>query len=259
MARALVSALAFAFLVTCAYPAAAQKQGGTLRMYLWDNPPSASIHEEATVSTVMPFMALFNNLVLYDQHKSSQHQDTIQPELATSWAWNDDKTQAHLQAARRREVARRQAVHGQGRGLHARQAAGQGHGHLPQEPAQDLVAQPERGDGQRRPRGDVPPRANRNHRSCRCSPAATSPIYPCHVSAADMRTKPIGTGPFQVRRVQEQRVRQGRAQPRLLEEGASLPRRHRLARHLQPFHPGARLRRRRVRHDLRRSTSPSRS
>ena len=23
-----------------------------------------------------------------------------------------------------------------------------------------------------------------------------SPIYPCHVTAADMRTKPVGTGPF---------------------------------------------------------------
>ncbi len=44
-------------------PAAAQKQGGTLRIYHRDNPPSASIHEEATISTVMPFMAVFNNLV----------------------------------------------------------------------------------------------------------------------------------------------------------------------------------------------------
>src|SRR5436305_10532639 len=40
-----VAALAFA-----AVPAAAQKQGGTLRIYHRDNPPSASILEEATVS-----------------------------------------------------------------------------------------------------------------------------------------------------------------------------------------------------------------
>ena len=52
-----------AALVLVASPASAQKPGGTLRMYLWDNPPSASIHEEATVSTVMPFMALFNKPV----------------------------------------------------------------------------------------------------------------------------------------------------------------------------------------------------
>ena len=44
-------------------PAVAQKQGGTLRSYIWDNPPSASIHEEATISTVFPFMPVFNNLV----------------------------------------------------------------------------------------------------------------------------------------------------------------------------------------------------
>src|SRR6266436_6224350 len=84
--------LALAALVLPAAPVLAQKQGGTLRLYLWDNPPSASIHEEATVSTVMPFMALFNNLVLYDQHKKLNTVDTIQPELATSWAWDPSKT-----------------------------------------------------------------------------------------------------------------------------------------------------------------------
>src|SRR5215510_11395821 len=84
--------MALAIIVLPAYPAVAQKQGGTLRMYLWDSPPSASIHEEATVSTVMPFMALFNNLVLYDQHQKLNTADTIRPELATSWAWDASKT-----------------------------------------------------------------------------------------------------------------------------------------------------------------------
>ena len=79
-------------LLLAAGPALAQKQGGTLRMYLWDSPPSASIQEEATVSTTVPFMAVYNNLVLYDQHKKLNSMETIQPELATSWAWNDDKT-----------------------------------------------------------------------------------------------------------------------------------------------------------------------
>ena len=72
--------------------ALAQKQGGTLRMYLWDNPPSASIHEEATVSTTVPFMPIYNNLVLYDQHQQLNTMDTIRPELATSWAWDDTNT-----------------------------------------------------------------------------------------------------------------------------------------------------------------------
>src|SRR6266481_6890791 len=75
-----------------ASPALAQKQGGTLRMYIWDNPPSASIHEEATVSTTTPFIGLYNNLVLYDQHEKLNTTENIRPELATSWAWSDDKT-----------------------------------------------------------------------------------------------------------------------------------------------------------------------
>ena len=45
--------------------ALAQKSGGILRIYHMDNPPSASIHEEGTASVVVPFMAVFNNLVLY--------------------------------------------------------------------------------------------------------------------------------------------------------------------------------------------------
>ena len=39
-------------------PALAQKSGGTLKMYIADNPPSTSIHEEATTSTVVAFGVL---------------------------------------------------------------------------------------------------------------------------------------------------------------------------------------------------------
>jgi len=63
--RILVAGLVAALICGMA-PALAQKTGGTLRIYHRDNPPSASIHEEATNSTVIPFMPLFNNLVLYD-------------------------------------------------------------------------------------------------------------------------------------------------------------------------------------------------
>jgi peptide/nickel transport system substrate-binding protein len=40
--------------------ASAQKQGGTLRVYHRDSPASMSIHEEATWSTIMPMMGVFN-------------------------------------------------------------------------------------------------------------------------------------------------------------------------------------------------------
>ena len=71
-------------------PADAQKQGGTLRVLHRDSPGSMSIHEEGTISTVLPAMGVFNNLVMYDQHIAKNSFDTIVPDLATSWAWSDD-------------------------------------------------------------------------------------------------------------------------------------------------------------------------
>jgi peptide/nickel transport system substrate-binding protein len=47
-------------------PVAAQRSGGVLRIQHMDTPPSASIHEEATVSVAVPFMSLYNNLVMFD-------------------------------------------------------------------------------------------------------------------------------------------------------------------------------------------------
>ena len=72
--------------------ALAQKQGGIMRTYIWDNPPSGSIHEEATISTVWPFMSVFNNLVMYDPTKPTNTIDGIVPELAKSWSWDAGKT-----------------------------------------------------------------------------------------------------------------------------------------------------------------------
>ena len=73
-------------------PAMAQKSGGILKVYHRDTPPSGSIHEEATNSTVMPYMGVFNNLVMFDQDKPKNSMETIVPDLATSWSWSDDGT-----------------------------------------------------------------------------------------------------------------------------------------------------------------------
>ena len=65
-------------------PAAwAQKQGGVLRVTHRDNPPSASILEEATISTDMPFMAVFNNLVVFQPGARQNRLEQIVPDLAT--------------------------------------------------------------------------------------------------------------------------------------------------------------------------------
>src|SRR6185436_347711 len=73
-------------------PALAQKSGGVLRSYNSSNPPSASIIEEATIATAMAFSGVFNNLLIFDQAQPRNGADTIQPELAESWAWDDSKT-----------------------------------------------------------------------------------------------------------------------------------------------------------------------
>ena len=53
-------------------PAAAQKKGGTLRLYHNDNPPSTSLLEESTIASVMPFAAVFNNLVVFDPARTTR-------------------------------------------------------------------------------------------------------------------------------------------------------------------------------------------
>jgi peptide/nickel transport system substrate-binding protein len=57
-----------------------------------DSPASMSILEESTITSEGPMMAVFNNLMLFDQHIAQNSLDTIRPELATDWAWNDDHT-----------------------------------------------------------------------------------------------------------------------------------------------------------------------
>src|SRR5690606_35596189 len=79
--RALAAVGAMLPLIIGADAALAQKSGGILKVYHRDNPPSASIHEEATNSTVMPFMDVYNNLVIFDQTVARQSMDTIIPDL----------------------------------------------------------------------------------------------------------------------------------------------------------------------------------
>ena len=88
------AALSFVLVVALSMvgTAIAQKPGGTLRIYNSTNPPSASIHEEATIAAVMPFTAIFNNLVQYDPLKPRNTFETIVPELAESWSLDDTRT-----------------------------------------------------------------------------------------------------------------------------------------------------------------------
>src|SRR6202040_4199297 len=93
MRRYLGSLVAALLIVSLgAGPAAAQKQGGILRIPFVTSPASMSIHEESTIAVLGPMMGVFNNLVMFDQHVPQNSLESIVPDLATSWNASEDGT-----------------------------------------------------------------------------------------------------------------------------------------------------------------------
>src|SRR5207245_7903119 len=76
--------------ISAGEPAFAQKQGGVLRMSHFDSPASMSLHEEATAAANRPMMGVFNNLVMYKQDVPRNSLQSIVPDLASSWSWNEE-------------------------------------------------------------------------------------------------------------------------------------------------------------------------
>ena len=176
-------------------PAAAQKPGGVLQMLDFASPASMSIHEESTITAGIPMMGVFNNLVVFDQHIAQNSLRTIVPDLATEWRWSEDGKELTFQL--RRGVA--------------------WHDGKPFTAA-DVKCTWDR------LRGVDPDRFRLNPRKAwyrnveeittngdyevtfllkRPQPylvallaSGQSPVYPCHVTTAEMRRHPIGTGPF---------------------------------------------------------------
>src|SRR3954469_3248459 len=90
---AFAAALGLLFAVTLGLsPALAQKPGGILKMYFFDSPASMSIHEESTLASQGPMMGVFNNLVMYKQDVPFASLQSIVPDLASEWSWDEDKT-----------------------------------------------------------------------------------------------------------------------------------------------------------------------
>src|SRR5271167_1337929 len=193
--RSFAAAAGVLILLAATPSALAQKQGGILRQYIIDSPASMSIHEETTVVAERPMMAVMNNLVLFDQHVAQNSLSDIVPELATDWAWDEDGTRLVF---------------------HLRQGV-KWHDGKPFTAADvkctwDLI------QGKSAERLRVNPRKawytnlsevvpNGDYEATfvlqRPQPAfiallatGMSPVYPCHVSPAQMRQHPIGTGPF---------------------------------------------------------------
>jgi peptide/nickel transport system substrate-binding protein len=78
-------------LTAAGVPALAQapKHGGVLNAMLAEDPPGFSIHESATISGVWPVMPCYSNLVLFDPLKPQETAETVLPELAERWSWQD--------------------------------------------------------------------------------------------------------------------------------------------------------------------------
>jgi peptide/nickel transport system substrate-binding protein len=172
------------------------KHGGILKMYHRDSPASASIHEEATVSANVPFMGVFNNLVLYQQDVPQNSLQSIVPELATSWSWSADNKDLTFKL--------REGV---------RWHDGKPFTSQDVKCTWDMLMDKSSVKLRRNPRktwyGNVTEiTTNGDYEATfhlqRPQPALLallasghSPVYPCHVSPAEMRAHPIGTGPFE--------------------------------------------------------------
>jgi peptide/nickel transport system substrate-binding protein len=71
--------------------AQAPKSGGVLNvMQREDLPQGFAVHETSTISTSFPSLPCFNNLVFFDQSKSTESMDTIVGDLAERWSWQDN-------------------------------------------------------------------------------------------------------------------------------------------------------------------------
>src|SRR5947209_20539772 len=173
----------------------AQKQGGVLKIYFFDSPASVSIHEETTAAGQGPVMGVFNNLVMYKQDVPQSGMQSIVPDLASEWSWDEEKTQLTF---RLREGVRWH----DGKPFTAKDV----------QCTWDLLT------GKLDEKLRINPRkawyrnldkvtTNGDYEVTfhlkRPQPAflallasGFSPIYPCHVAPRDMRGHPIGTGPF---------------------------------------------------------------
>jgi len=175
--------------------ALAQKQGGILKVYFFDSPASMSIHEEATIAAEGPMMGVFNNLVMYKQDVPQSGLQSIVPDLATEWSWDEDKSQLLFRL--------RQGVRWHdGKPFTAKDVqctwdllTGKSSEKLRLNPRKawyrNLEELMTNGDY------EVTFRLKRPQPSFIALLASGfSPVYPCHVSPRDMRSHPIGTGPF---------------------------------------------------------------
>ena len=193
--RLMAPIIGLALAIALGNPAAAQKRGGVLKMYFFDSPASMSIHEEATIAGQGPMMGVFNNLVMYKQDEPQARLDTIVPDLASEWSWSEDGKDLTFKL--------RQGVKWHdGKPFSAKDVKCTFD--LLQGKATDKLRLNPRKAWYRNLEEVVPNGDNEViFKLKRPQPAFVAllasgftPIYLCHVTPAEMRQRPVGTGPF---------------------------------------------------------------
>jgi peptide/nickel transport system substrate-binding protein len=193
--RGLAATGALLLMVITGNTALAQKQGGVLKLPDPGSPANMSMLELPTIQGEMPMMGVFNNLILFDQHKAQVSLDTIVPDLATEWSWSEDGTELTF------ELRHGVKFH-DGKPFTAADVKctwdlllDKTNDKLRLNPRKsgydNLAAVITNGDYEvsfqlKRPQPAFP----------MLLAGGFSVIYPCHVSATQMRQHPIGTGPF---------------------------------------------------------------
>ena len=175
--------------------ASAQKSGGILKIFFFDSPATMSIHEESTIAGQGPMMGVFNNLVMYDQSVPQSGMKSVVPDLAREWSW--DAAGTSLTFKLRRGVKWHDGKPFTARDVKCTWDLLQG------KASETLRVNPRKtwygnldtvianGDDEvtfrlRRPQPAF----------ITLLASGFSPVYPCHVPPAEMRRRPIGTGPF---------------------------------------------------------------
>src|SRR6516165_11121042 len=176
-------------------PALAQKPGGILKTSHFDSPASMSMLEEATGAANRPMMGVFNNLVMFKQDVAQTSLQSIIPDLATSWSWNEDGTELTL-------PLRQSVKWHDGEPFTANDVkctwdllTGKSSDKLRVNPRKSWYANLDRvtTSGEY----EVTFHLKRPQPAFLTFLASGySPVYPCHVPARDMRSHPIGTRPF---------------------------------------------------------------
>ena len=193
--RAVTVAAALAAVVLAAPAASAQKSGGIQQMPDFSSPASMSMHEESTITAGTPVMPVFNNLVMFDQHVAQNSVASIVPDLATGWSWSEDGTQLIFPL--------QQGVKWHdGRPFTAKDVKCTWDTLMERGPNKFRINPRKawyRNVAEVTTNGDY----EVTFQLKRPQPyliallaSGQSPVYPCHVSPAQMRQHPIGTGPF---------------------------------------------------------------